>query len=82
MTKTNGEGADALARLAEEVEQERQEKGHTPFDDTGVESEENATTREDHEGAGLKPKDPNNPDRAGVAGAVGLAGRAQRPGAV
>lgn len=77
MAEFTSEGTENLKNLAEEVEKERQEKGHTPFDDTADSEEEESSTREDHEGVGSGLGDVGDPARAGV---VGMAGRIQRPG--
>lgn len=77
MTKSESHGAEDLTRLAEEVERERQEKGHTPFDEPDVPEDEEGTTREEHDGViPLAGKD----DDPAPPGVVGLAGRIQRPG--
>lgn len=79
MSKFTREGTQALQNLAAEVEKERNEKGHTAFDDVpepdgGVHS----STREDFEGGGDSLGELDDPARAGV---VGHAGRLQgRPG--
>lgn len=72
MSKFTREGTQALQSLAAEVENERETKGHTPFDDipesdSGVHS----STREDYEGAGDSPDEPSDPTRAGVIGGAG-----------
>ncbi len=80
MSKFTREGTEALQHLAEEVEKERQEKGHTPFDDVPEsDGEDHSFTREDYEGPGDSPEkiDVNNP---AVAGSVGHMGRITRPG--
>ncbi|MDN4481092.1 hypothetical protein [Demequina muriae] len=76
MAKFTHEGTEDLQHLADEVEKERQAKGHTPFDDV-PENEDGETTREDHEGVDEVLGDASDPARAGI---VGVAGRVQRPG--
>lgn len=71
MSKFTREGTQALKSLAEEVENERQEKGHTPFDDipesdSGVHS----STREDYEGEGDSLDAASRSTQAGVIGSA------------
>lgn len=77
MAKFTHEGTEDLQHLADEVERERQEKGHTPFDDTASTEDEDSATREDHEGVDSGLGDASDPARAGI---IGAAGRIQRPG--
>ena len=77
MAKFTHEGTEDLQHLADEVEKERQAKGHTPFDDVPESDEADGTTREDHEGVDDGLGDASDPARAGI---VGAAGRVQRPG--
>lgn len=49
MSEFTHKGTEALQHLADEVEQERKDKGHTPFDDI-PESEEGVRTSADGTG--------------------------------
>lgn len=77
MSKSTNEGAENLHELAEEVEREREEKGHTPFDDAPSTEADDGKTREDHENDSLPLSDVADATRAGI---VGAAGRVNRSG--
>ena len=78
MSKFTHEGTQALQNLAAEVEQERKQKGHTPFDDVPEsDSGVHSSTREDFEGGGDSLDELDDPAKAGM---VGHAGRITRPG--
>lgn len=78
MSKFTHEGTEALQNLADEVEQERKQKGHTPFDEVPEsESGAHSSTREDFEGGGDSLDELDDPARAGM---FGHTGRLDRPG--
>lgn len=78
MSKFTREGTQALRNLAEEVEQERKAKGHTPFDDVPKsDSGAHSSTREDFEGGGDSLDELDDTAKAGM---FGHTGRMDRPG--
>ncbi|WP_084105726.1 hypothetical protein [Demequina sp. NBRC 110056] len=68
------EGTEALQHLADEVEQERKTKGHTPFDDI-PESEGEHSTREDAQG-----REASSDDEVTPAETIGYTGQPRTPG--
>lgn len=71
MSKFTREGTQALQNLAAEVENERKQKGHTPFDDVPEsDSGVHSSTREDFEGGGDSLGSLSKPSRAGAIGSA------------
>lgn len=76
MSKFTHEGTEELTRLADEVERERAETGHSTVNDV-PDPEDDGATREDHADEASPLEGVDGPTQAG---AIGAASRIRGPG--